>query len=153
VYGPAFHQGGEWLAIVAIACATNAFINLGETVIMVQRPGLNLLNSLITAVAGASATFYLIGRLGVMGAAFGILITYAIQGAIRTVILRVVFRWENPWNEIRPVVIAAILAVVPALVCRFYFPGIIGQVSGALLCLALFTGSWFYYRRTQNQIG
>jgi O-antigen/teichoic acid export membrane protein len=152
VYGPAFQQGGRWLAVVAIACATNAFINLGETVIMVQRPGLNLLNSLITAAVGASATFYLIPRLGVMGAAFGILITYTVQGAIRTVILWLVFHWESPWNEIRPVVFAAVLAIVPAVICRLYFPGIAGQIGGALLCLGLFTGSWFYYRRTQNQI-
>jgi O-antigen/teichoic acid export membrane protein len=153
VYGPAFQQGGQWLAVVAVACATNAFINLGETVIMVQRPGLNLLNSLITAAAGATATFYLIARLGVMGAAFGILITYAIQGAIRTAILRIVFRWGNPWKEIRPVIFAAMLAIIPAVIWRLCFPGIVGQIGGALLCLGLFAGSWFYYRRIQNQIG
>src|SRR6266542_828889 len=38
IYGPAFGQGGAWLGIVGIACATNAFVSLGETVIMVQRP-------------------------------------------------------------------------------------------------------------------
>src|SRR4029453_10045224 len=36
IYGPAFMQGGAWLGIVGIACATNAFVSLGETVIMVQ---------------------------------------------------------------------------------------------------------------------
>src|ERR1044071_790101 len=44
IYGAAFMQGGAWLGIVGIACATNAFVSLGETVIMVQRPHLNLLN-------------------------------------------------------------------------------------------------------------
>src|SRR5262245_17582988 len=43
VYGRAFEQGGMWLGIVALASATNAFVALGETVIMVQRPHLNLL--------------------------------------------------------------------------------------------------------------
>src|SRR5881398_295213 len=38
IYGPAFHQGAAWLGLVGIACATNAFVSLGETVIMVQRP-------------------------------------------------------------------------------------------------------------------
>src|SRR5437660_350471 len=37
IYGPAFHQGAAWLGIVGIACATTAFVSLGETVIMVQR--------------------------------------------------------------------------------------------------------------------
>jgi hypothetical protein len=54
IYGPAFWQGGQWLGIVALASATNAFVSLGETVIMVQRPHLNLLHSSITcAVAFA----------------------------------------------------------------------------------------------------
>src|SRR5213076_2638276 len=48
IYGPAFGQGGAWLGILGIACATNAFVSLGETVIMVQRPHLNLLNSSVT---------------------------------------------------------------------------------------------------------
>src|SRR6266702_2346348 len=48
IYGPAFQQGGVWLGIVALASATNAFVSLGETVIMVQRPHLNLLHSSIT---------------------------------------------------------------------------------------------------------
>src|SRR5207253_417585 len=33
IYGSAFRQGGAWLGIVGIACATNAFVSLGETVI------------------------------------------------------------------------------------------------------------------------
>ena len=43
IYGPAFRQGAMWLGIVALACATNAFVGLAETVIMVQKPRLNLL--------------------------------------------------------------------------------------------------------------
>jgi O-antigen/teichoic acid export membrane protein len=148
VYGPGFQEGGKWLIVVAIACATNAFVNLGETVIMVQRPGLNLLNSLITCVAGSMATVWLISRFGVMGAALGILTSYGIQGVIRTIILRSVFRWPNPWKELTDVMIVAALAIVPATVCRLLFPNTAGQVTAALLCLAVFTAGWLYYRQT-----
>src|SRR5215510_11538528 len=55
IYGPAFMQGGAWLGIVGIACATNAFVSLGETVIMVQRPHLNLLNSSVTCAIAFGA--------------------------------------------------------------------------------------------------
>jgi O-antigen/teichoic acid export membrane protein len=152
VYGPGFQQGGQWLAIVAIACATNAFINLGETVIMVQRPGLNLLNSLITCTVGTGATIWLISQFGVLGAAFGILVTYAIQGLVRTIILHFVFRWPNPWPEVRPVTLVAIFAIVPAAICRFIFAGIVGQLAAALLCLAVFAAGWIYYRRLKQAI-
>src|SRR5205814_8943471 len=59
IYGPAFRQGGAWLAIIGIACATNAFVSLGETVIMVQRPHLNLLNSSVTCAVAFGANLWL----------------------------------------------------------------------------------------------
>lgn len=151
VYGKNFQQGGQWLAIVAIACATNAFVNLGETVIMVQRPGLNLLNSLITCAVGSTATFWLISQYGVMGAAFGILITYGIQALIRTIILHFVFHWPNPWHDVLPVTFVAAAAIGPAAICRFMFPGILGQISAALYCLGVFLAGWLYYRQSQLQ--
>jgi len=66
IYGPAFMQGGAWLGIVGIACATNAFVSLGETVIMVQRPHLNLLNSSVTCAVAFGANLWLIPRFGAM---------------------------------------------------------------------------------------
>src|SRR5205809_532172 len=115
IYGPAFHQGAAWLGIVGIACATTAFVSLGETVIMVQRPRLNLLNSSITCVVAVGANLWLIPRFGVMGAAFGILIPYVVQGVLRFFVLRLVFGWQNPWRSIRPPVLSAIIAIIPAL--------------------------------------
>src|SRR6267154_6731418 len=88
IYGPAFHQGAAWLGIVGMACATTAFVSLGETVIMVQRPRLNLLNSSITCVVAVVANLWLIPRCGVTGAAFGILIPYVVQGVLRYFVLR-----------------------------------------------------------------
>src|SRR5437660_12171400 len=126
IYGPAFHQGAAWLGIVGIACATTAFVSLGETVIMVQRPRLNLINSSITCVLALGANLWLIPRFGVMGAAFGILIPYVVQGILRYFVLRFVFEWPNPWRSIRPPVLSAISAIIPALFCRVIVPGIGG---------------------------
>ncbi|MFL6514550.1 MAG: oligosaccharide flippase family protein [Chthoniobacterales bacterium] len=148
VYGKGFETGAQWLAIVAIACAINAFVNLGETVIMVQRPGLNLINSIVTCIAGSTATFLFISQLGVLGAALGILTTYSIQGLFRTIILRVLFRWPSPWADVRPVVIVSLVGIVPAVVCRSLFPGIIGQLSAATICIAVFAAGWFYHQRS-----
>jgi len=149
VYGKGFETGAQWLAIVAIACAINAFVNLGETVIMVQRPGLNLINSLVTCIAGSTATFFLISWLGVLGAALGILTTYAIQGLFRTVILRVVFHWPSPWADVRPVLLVSAAGILPAVACRVLLSGIIGQLSGATICVAVFAAGWFYHQRSQ----
>src|SRR5438477_5623924 len=91
IYGPAFWQGGVWLGIVALASAINAFVALGETVIMVQRPHLNLLHSSITCTVAAAGLLWLIPRFGVMGAAFGLLLPYVVQGILRYATLRCVF--------------------------------------------------------------
>jgi O-antigen/teichoic acid export membrane protein len=143
LYGPAFWQGGVWLGIVALASAINAFVALGETVIMVQRPRLNLLHSLITCTVAAGGLLWLIPRFGVMGAAFGILLSYVVQGILRYTTLRWVFRWKDSWSDIRPPLIAAGIALVPALVCRVFLGGIVGQVTSAAAFLAVFGLAWW----------
>src|SRR5438874_10839419 len=132
IYGPAFMQGGAWLGIVGIACATNAFVSLGETVIMVQRPHLNLLNSSVTCAVAFGANIWLIPKFGVMGAAFGVLLPYVIQGILRYGVLRLVFRWRNLWSSIRSPIVTTLIAFVQALMCRFFLDRIAGQVIAGL---------------------
>jgi O-antigen/teichoic acid export membrane protein len=148
IYGPAFMQGGAWLGIVGIACATNAFVSLGETVIMVQRPHLNLLNSSVTCAIAFGANLWLIPRFGVTGAAFGILLPYVIQGILRYGVLRLVFRWRNPWSNIRPPILTAMIAIIPALMCRLFLDGVPGQVMAGLVFLAIFGVGWLCHRRS-----
>src|SRR5438094_3595631 len=145
IYGPAFQQGGVWLGIVALASAINAFVALGETVIMVQRPHLNLLHSSITCTVAAAGLLWLIPRFGVMGAAFGILLPYVVQGILRYTTLRWVFHWKDSWSDIRPPLIAAGIALVPALVCRAFLGGITGQVISAAAFLAVFGVQWLQH--------
>jgi O-antigen/teichoic acid export membrane protein len=147
IYGPAFRQGAAWLSIVGIACATTAFVSLGETVIMVQRPRLNLLNSSITCVIAVGANLWLIPHFGAMGAAFGILIPYIVQGVLRYFVLRLVFRWQNPWRSIRPPVLTAIVALIPALPCRLLLGGIAGELTAGLVFVAIFGVGWLYHQR------
>jgi len=142
IYGPAFWQGGVWLGIVALASAINAFVALGETVIMVQRPHLNLLHSSITCAVAAGGLLWSIPRFGVMGAAVGILLPYIVQGILRYTTLRWVFHWKDSWSDIRPPLIAAGIAIVPALVCRMFMSGIAGQVTSAAAFLVVFGVQW-----------
>jgi O-antigen/teichoic acid export membrane protein len=150
IYGPIFQQGGMWLGIVAIACATNAFVSLAETVIMVQKPRLNLLNSIITCVIALTANLWLIRRFGVTGAAFGILLPYVLQGILRYRALRMVFRWRNPWGDVAHPLIAALLAIVPALACRLLIDGLSGQVVASLVFLLVYLFAWLHYRHSTN---
>jgi O-antigen/teichoic acid export membrane protein len=149
IYGPAFRVGGLWLGIVALACATNAFVSLAETVIMVQKPRLNLLNSIITCAVALVANLWLISRFGVTGAALGILFPYVLQGILRYRALRMVFRWQNPWGDLGQPVLAALIALVPAIACRLFIAEMTGQVIAALVFLVVYGAAWIYYRRGQ----
>jgi O-antigen/teichoic acid export membrane protein len=152
IYGPAFQQGSVWLGIVALASAINAFVALGETVIMVQRPRLNLLHSSITCAVAAGGLLWLIPRFGAMGAAFGILLPYIVQGILRYATLRWVFRWKDSWSDISPPLIAAGIALVPALVCLTLLNGIIEQVTSAAAFLAVFGVQWWrHHTRSKRQ--
>jgi O-antigen/teichoic acid export membrane protein len=149
LYGPAFAQGGLWLAIIALACATNAFVSLAEVVIMVQKPRLNLLNSIITCVVALMANLWLISRFGVTGAAFGILLPYVLQGILRYRALRMVFRWRNPWGDIGRPLLAAVIAAAPAIACRMMIDGAAGQIISAVAFLVIYGAAWLHYRRSE----
>lgn len=153
IFGPAFQQGTIWLGIVALASAINAFVALGETVIMVQRPRLNLLHSSITCAVAASGLLWFIPRFGAIGAALGILLAYVVQGILRYATLRWVFRWKDSWSDIRPPLVMATIALVPALICRALFSGIAAQLISAIVFLLLFGAGWLRHhlrRRVQH---
>jgi O-antigen/teichoic acid export membrane protein len=150
IYGPLFQQGGLWLGIVALACATNAFVSLAETVIMVQKPRLNLLNSIITCVIALTANLWLIRRFGVTGAAFGILLPYMLQGILRYRALRMVFRWRNPWGDLGRPLFAAGIAGAAAIICRLSIDGLTGQVVSAIVFLVVYGLAWIQYRRSER---
>lgn len=143
IFGPSFRQGSVWLGVVALASAINAFVALGETVIMVQRPRLNLLHSSITCAVAAGGLLWLIPRFGVMGAAFGILLPYIVQGILRYTTLRFVFHWKDSWSDIRPPLVGAVIAIVPALICRGLIgSGMAGQIASTAAFLTVFGAFW-----------
>lgn len=146
IYGAAFRAGSTWLIIVAIACATNSLVALAETVIMVQKPQLNLWNSAITCVVAILANIWLITRFGVLGAAFGILFPYLLLGFLRHRALRQVFRWRNPWGDLWPPFLGGLVAAVPAVLSRLTIAGVAGQVVSALVFLAIFFFAWRRHR-------
>lgn len=151
IYGAEFRQGTLWLGIVALACATNCFVGLAETVIMVQRPRINVFNSAITCVIAVVANLWLINSLGATGAALGILLPYVVLGALRHRALRLVFGWQRPWSNVAPPVIAAVIAAVPAVICRLLLDGFSGQILSASLFLLVFGfGWWFHFRRARR---
>ena len=140
IYGPAFRAGALWLDIVALACGTNCFVALAETVIMVQPPGLNLRNSAITIVIAFGANLWLIDSLGVTGAALVFLLPYVLLGICAHRTLRLVFSAGSSRGEACPAVPRRRHRRGPGLGCRFCSTGCGARFFGPDLSRCLRNG-------------
>jgi O-antigen/teichoic acid export membrane protein len=131
-----------WVALLAIAHATNSFVGLAETVIMIQRPKLNLMNSGFTVVLQFCASLLLIPALGATGAALAMVLAYVTQGVLRYLELRYIFKWHWPWHALVRPAVAFAIALVPALPFRLAIEGWRGELIAGLVFLGAYVLAW-----------
>lgn len=142
VFGPEFPQGAPWLFIVAVACALNAFVGLGETILMVQRPMWNVVNTLVAFTVAVTLNLTLIPTYGPTGAAISMLVPYLIQGILRGVEIPRLLGWRWPWRSmIRPWTLAT-AALPAALGIRMWVDGTGGELTAGLMYLVSYVGAW-----------
>jgi O-antigen/teichoic acid export membrane protein len=142
IFGPGFDQGVLWVGLLAVAHATNSFVGLAETVIMVQRPKWNLVNSAIAVTLQLGASLLLIPRYGATGAALGMVIAYVTQGVLRYCELRFLFAWHWPWGAFARPAIAWLGAAALAVPLRLFLEGWRGEVLAGVAFLGLYLGAW-----------
>ena len=143
IFGTAFHRGGLWVAIIGGACVLNAFMGLGETILMVERPKINLMNSTIAFVAAVSLNLKLIPAFGALGAALAIFFPYLIKGVLRRVEISWLLEWRWPWQALVKPWLAALAPLPLALLLRFTIHGWWSELAAAGLYLA---GYFFVWR-------
>ena len=142
IFGPGFEAGALWVALLAVAHATNSFVGLAETVIMIERPKLNLINSGITVALQLGASLLLIPMLGATGAALCMVLAYVTQGVLRYVELRVLFKWRWPWAALARPAGAFAIAMAVALPWRLLVHGWQGELISGLTFLGAYVGAW-----------
>lgn len=142
IFGPGFRQGAMWVALLAIAHATNSFVGLAETVIMIQRPKLNLINSSLTVLLQLVVSVMLIPWLGATGAALGMVVAYVTQGVLRYWELRILFNWHWPWRAFARPAIAFVIALAAALPLRLLIDGWRGELASGLVLLGVYLAAW-----------
>jgi O-antigen/teichoic acid export membrane protein len=142
LFGRSFRIGGTWAAIVGAACALNAFVGLGETILMVERPKLNLLNSVIAIAAAVALNLILIPTFGPLGAALGMLVPYTLQGVLRAVEISWVFDWRWPWRAVVKPWAAALAALPPAVAIRWFMAGPLAELAAACVYVAGYLAAW-----------
>jgi O-antigen/teichoic acid export membrane protein len=141
IYGPGFRSGAWWLAFLALAHAANSFAGLVETLLMIERPGLNLLNALMTVATQTIAGVLLIPRFGVAGAVIAMGAGFALQGVMRFAELKHVFGWAWPWGSLARPATAFAIAFAPAAVLRT-MGGPPVEIASGLLFLTSYLFVW-----------
>jgi O-antigen/teichoic acid export membrane protein len=142
IFGPGFARGGSWAAILAIACATNAFVSLGETILMIDRPHINLLNSAIALATAIGLCLLLIPVLGPLGAALGIFAPYCVHGLLRGLEITHFLHWRWPWRAMMKPWLAALGPLPFSLLVRLCWHGPIFELGAALLYLGGYIVIW-----------
>ncbi len=142
IFGPGFDRGAVWLAIVGAASALNVFAGAGESLIMIERPSLNVLNSSSACLAAVVAGWWLIPELGPAGAAIAQLVPYALLAVLRHVELRTFFAWEWQWRPLMRPLVAVLLALPIALLVRMLVEGDRAGIAAAILFVAAYLGAW-----------
>lgn len=142
IFGPGFRSGALWVGLLAVAHATNSFVGLAETVIMIQRPKWNLVNSAITVALQLGVSLVLIPVFGATGAALAMVLAYVTQGVLRYCELRYLFHWPWPWRALARPALAFAVAVVPAVPLRLLVHGWQGELAAGLTFLAAYVGTW-----------
>jgi O-antigen/teichoic acid export membrane protein len=123
IFGSTFYRGGLWTALIGFGCALNAFFLLGEAVLMVEHPKINLLNSTIAFGAAVGLNLVLIPAFGPLGAAFGVLFPYVIMGLLRGIEIRYFFEWRWPWHALAKPWTPALIPLPFALLVRWQSHG------------------------------
>jgi stage V sporulation protein B len=142
IFGQSFRPGGTWAAIVAVACALNAFVALGETILMIERPRLNLINSTVAFASAVALNLTLIPRFGPLGAALGMLLPYVVQGLLRGAEISWIFAWHWPWRSLLKPWLAALAALPGALLVRAIGSGTAPELGAAAIYLASYVLAW-----------
>ena len=142
IFGRDFASGAAWLSVLAISCALNGFVGLGETILAIEQPRMNLLNAIVTTAVAIAFNLVLILRFGPLGAAIGMLVPSSLYAVLRGVEIGWLLDWRWPWRSLSKPVVAAGLALPVGLVIRIAGPATSTEIAAAVAFLVAYVIAW-----------
>ena len=142
IYGDGFRSGWAALVVLMVATGLQGLLVLLDNVLMVHRPALSFVNSLVAISVQLAASLVLIPRHGPLGAALGALCATGVHAALRIAEIRIIAGWHWPWRTFARPALASIVAFVPALVVRLSWSGVAGELVAASTMLAAYIWTW-----------
>ena len=143
LFGPSFVTAAPWLSLLVVSHGLFNYFGLAESLLLVQRPDLNLLNSCVAATIQLGLSLLLVPRIGAAGAALAMIGAHTTLGVLRLSELRRWFGVVWPWRSlVRPVTTSAV-ALVAGLGIRGLVPGPAGWGAAALVLVAVAIAGWW----------
>jgi len=137
LFGPEFFTAAGVVYLIGTAFVLNGIMGIGESVILIKRPGINLSNTFLAVLINLLLGSLFITQLGIYGAALGALCAFAALNIAR--VLQV-----NYFEGIQPFtrhhtkgLLAAIIpgVLMVSIVQNFTLPLIFHVIAGALFLL------------------
>ncbi len=142
IFGPDFRAGALWLVLLAVAHGVTGFAGLAESVIVADRPHLNLVNSAVVTVLYVAASLILIAKFGATGAAAASIFAASCLAGLRYTELRFLMRWTWPWVSLVRPLVAFVSALTPALIVRVLIASWPGELIAGVVLLLGYVLAW-----------
>lgn len=140
LFGPGFEQGASVLTLLVVAQSLGSYSGAAESVLLVRRPALNLVNSGLGVITGLLLCLALVPGMGATGAAVAAVAAYGVVALLRFAELESIgARW--PWERLRGASSAFVVALAPSLGLRAVLPGRAGAAAAVVCFLSVFAAT------------
>lgn len=142
LYGAGFEAGASWLGVLAVATGGHGIMVALDSLLIVKKPALNLLNGVVAVALQAGVSVLLIPHHGPLGAAIAALVATAVRALMLVVEVRIIEGWWWPVLSMGRPAIATAVALLPGIVARLAWPGSTGASVAAAIFLVAYVGMW-----------
>jgi O-antigen/teichoic acid export membrane protein len=112
MFGNGFSDGMTAFALLALSVLINTSFGISELFILVDRPGLNVINSTVAAVCSVFLNLWLIPLIGINGAALACVLVFAVMNTIRAVEVYFLYKLSHDIGDVVYLVGAACLSLL-----------------------------------------
>lgn len=155
LFGESFVKGSTAFVLLAFAVLINSSFGIAELFILVDRPALNVANSLAAALCSIALNLWMVPRFGIVGAAGACVIVYVGMNALRMVEVKHLYGLAIDPRGVSGVSAAALSAIGVGLMVHRPWGAADArlEVVSALVFLATYVLAWWYFVRPRRHGG
>jgi O-antigen/teichoic acid export membrane protein len=137
IFGKAFTAGALPLVLLTASVMVNTVLGVSELFILIDRPVINLANTIVTIAVAVGLNLALIPAYGMVGAALAVLASYLFMNVLRLLEVQFLYRLQPFTFFHLKAILAAVFSFALTFLVKFSAASLRG-VGGDLLLVAIF---------------